>query len=142
MKFTSNLINISDLERIGDLISMLVDLGGSVYVVTRSPVDLEQTSISPSFIKKQAAILRQLHQKGCKIRFNARLHAKATVTSQGAVSGSFNLTTSGRFLNLEEGNFFPNTEGETMKQYKEKLAWAKDLFDSHSRPLVESDLRE
>jgi hypothetical protein len=43
-------------------------------------------------------------------------------------------------FNLEEGQFFPNIEGESKKQYLEKLAWAKDLFENHSRPLKESDL--
>jgi hypothetical protein len=51
------------------------------------------------------------------------------------------LTESGRFFNLEEGQFFPNIEGDSKKQYLEKLAWAKDLFQNHSRPLEESDLK-
>jgi hypothetical protein len=86
-------------------------------------------------------VLLQLHQKRCEIKFNPKLHAKVTVTSQGVVSGSFNLTASGRFFNLEEGQFFPNMEGESKKYYLEKLAWAKDLFLNLSRPLTESDLR-
>ena len=141
MRFASNVINVSDVEHISDLIGLLVYYGGRVYVVARAPSDLEQTTIARSFIRKQARILLQLHQKGCEIRFNSRLHAKATVTSQGAVSGSFNLTESGRFFNLEEGHFFPNVEGESKKHYQEKMAWAKDLFENRSRPLKMSDLK-
>jgi len=140
IKFASNVINVSDVERISDLIGLLVHYEGKVYVVARSPLDLEQTTIARSFIKKQARILSQLHQRGCEIRFNPRLHAKATVTSQGAVSGSFNLTESGRFFNLEEGHFFPNSQGEPKKRYEKTLAWAKGLFENHSRPLTESDI--
>ena len=140
IRFSSNLINVSDVEYISDLIGLLVHYSGKVYVVSRSPLDLKETTISPSFIKRQARILLQLKQRRCEIHSNSKLHAKATVTSQGAVSGSFNLTESGRFFNLEEGHFFPNVDGESQKQYLDKLDWAKDLFESHSRPLTESDL--
>jgi hypothetical protein len=140
-RFTSNVINVSDIETLSDLIGLLVDYGGKVYVIARSPLDLKATTISRSFVRKQARLLQQLCQKKCEIKFNSKLHAKATVTSQGAVSGSFNLTESGRFFNLEEGQFFPNVEGESKRQYLEKLAWAKDLFENLSRPLTESDLR-
>lgn len=138
-RFASNLINVSDVENFSDLIGLLVHYGGKVYVVTRSPLDLKSTTLAPSFIKKQARMLMQLHHKKCEIKFNPRLHAKVTVTSQGAVSGSFNLTESGRFFNLEEGQFFPNA-GESKKYYLEKLAWAKNLFENRSRPLSIEDL--
>jgi hypothetical protein len=133
MKFASNIINVSDVEFISDLICLLVHYGGRVYVVSRSPTDLEKTTISSSFIRRQTRILVQLHRRGCEIRFSSKLHAKATVTSQGVVSGSFNLTESGRFFNLEEGHFIPNIEGESRRQYLEKLAWAKELFENKSR---------
>lgn len=140
IRFASNLINVSDVEHISDLIGLLVHYGGKVYVVARSPMDLKGTTISPSFIKRQARILLQLKHIRCEIHSNSKLHAKATVTSQGAVSGSFNLTESGRFFNLEEGHFFPNIAGESQKQYKDKLEWAKDLFENNSKPLTEIDL--
>jgi hypothetical protein len=141
IRFASNVINVSDVENFSDLIGLLIHYGGKVYVVARSPLDLKNTTISPSFIRKQARMLLSLHQKRCEIKFNSRLHAKVTVTSQGAVSGSFNLTESGRFFNLEEGQFFPNVEGEFRKHYLEKLAWAKDLFENRSRPLSEDDIK-
>ena len=141
VRFASNIINISDVERISDLIGLLTHYGGKVYVLSRSPSDLLDTTISRSFIRRQTRTLLQLSQRKCEIRFNPKLHAKATVTSQGAVSGSFNLTESGRFFNLEEGHFFPNIEGDSKKQYLEKLAWAKDLFENQSRLLTESDLK-
>jgi len=141
IRFASNIINVSDVERISDLIGLLTHYGGKVCVLSRSPSDLVDTAISSSFIRRQTRILLQLSQRKCEIRFNSKLHAKATVTSQGAVSGSFNLTESGRFFNLEEGHFFPNVEGNSKKQYLEKLAWAKDLFENQSRPLTESDFK-
>jgi hypothetical protein len=140
VRFASNLINVSDVEHISDLIGLLVHHGGKVYIVARSPHDLQETTISSSFIRRQARILLQLKHVKCEIHSNSKLHAKATVTSQGAVSGSFNLTESGRFFNLEEGHFFPNIEGESRKQYEDKLQWAKNLFENNSKPLIESDL--
>lgn len=138
IQFASNVINVSDIEHISDLIGLLVYYGAKVFIVSRSPLDLEKTTISRHFIQEQQRMLQQLYQKGCKLKFNSKLHAKATVTSQGAVSGSFNLTMSGRFFNLEEGHFFPNSP-EQFKQYQEKLAWAKDLFENRSRPLKKND---
>jgi len=137
-KFASNIINISDIENFSDLVILLVQHGGKVYMVTRSPLDLVNTTISRSFIKKQTRILSKLYKKGCDIRVNPRLHAKVTVTSQGAISGSFNLTESGRFFNIEEGQFFPNVK-EFREYYLQKLIWAKDLFENRSRPLIEDD---
>ncbi|RLA84086.1 MAG: hypothetical protein DRG31_05400 [Deltaproteobacteria bacterium] len=138
-KFASNIINISDIENFSDLIILLAQYGGKVYMVTRSPLNLVNTTISRSFIKKQTRVLSKLYKKGCEIRVNPRLHAKVTVTSQGAVSGSFNLTESGRFFNIEEGQFFPNVT-EFREYYLQKLVWAKDLFENRSRPLTEDDL--
>jgi hypothetical protein len=140
-KFVSNVINVSDAECVSDLIGLLASYGGKVFIITRSPQDLMKTTIAKSFVKRQARTLLQFHQKGCDIRFNPRLHAKVTVTSQGAVSGSFNLTESGWFLNVEEGSFFPNTTGESKRQYKERLSWAEDLCKNHSVQLVEEDLK-
>lgn len=140
VRFASNLINVSDVEYMSDLIGLLVHYGGQVYVVTRSPLDLKETTISSSFIKRQIKILLKLKQMKCEIHSSFKLHAKATVTSQGAVSGSFNLTESGRFFNLEEGHFFPNVEGESRKQYLDKLEWAKELFHNQSTRISDKDL--
>jgi hypothetical protein len=54
---------------------------------------------------------------GCEIRTNSSLHAKVTITSQGVLSGSFNLTKSGRMFNIEAGYYFPNTSGVEKKDY-------------------------
>ena len=138
-KFASNVINISDIENFSDLIILLAQYGGKVYIVTRSPLDLINTTISRAFIRKQIRMLSKLYKKECEIRVNPRLHAKVTVTSQGAVSGSFNLTESGRFFNIEEGQFFPNV-AEFREYYLQKLDWTRDLFENRSRPLNEDDL--
>jgi hypothetical protein len=140
IRFASNMINVSDIEYFSDLVGLLVHYGGKTHVVTRSPADLEKTTIARLFIKKQEKILLQLCQKECEVKVNPKLHAKATITSQGAVSGSFNLTESGRFFNIEEGHFFPNIR-ESKKQYEEKLNWATDLF-KNSKPISESDYLE
>jgi phosphatidylserine/phosphatidylglycerophosphate/cardiolipin synthase-like enzyme len=138
--FASNVINASDIEQISDLIGLLVHYGGRVEIVTRSPVDLLNTTINKSFVRKQSRTLIKLAQKKCKIRFNSKLHAKLTVTSQGVVSGSFNLTESGWFHNLEEGSFFQNST-EYKKQYMEKLNWANALIQN-SLESTEKDYKD
>jgi phosphatidylserine/phosphatidylglycerophosphate/cardiolipin synthase-like enzyme len=133
LSFVSNVIEISDIDSYVDLIGLLRHHGVDVKVVTRSPSDLRSTTISRRFIEKQARTLVQLTQMGCKIKTNASLHAKATVTAGGVLAGSFNLTQSGRSLNLEAGFYFPNTTGMERREYDEKLTWAKRLF-SESKP--------
>jgi len=141
VKFSSNLINVTDVEYMSDLIGLLAHYGGQIFVITRSPQDLRETTISPSFVGKQVKLLLKLKELKCEIRSCPKLHAKATVTSQGAVSGSFNLTESGRFFNFEEGHFFPNVQGSYEQQYLEKLAWVKDLYANKSKPMPHEDLK-
>lgn len=138
-RFASNIIGISDIENYTDLIRFLCDLGGYVKVLSRSPKNLLQIGASPSFVQKHARMLLTLHDVGCEIRLNSSLHAKATITSLGVVSGSFNLTKSGRFFNLEAGFYFTNTKGSEQKEYMEKLRWVKEIFEK-SIPVSRSDL--
>jgi hypothetical protein len=139
VKFASNLINVSDVEHLSDLVGLLGHYGGKIYVITRSPQDLKETTISHSFVGRQLKLLLKLKEMKCEIHSCAKLHAKATVTSLGAVSGSFNLTESGRFFNLEEGHFFPNTR-ESQKQYSDVLKWVQELFSNQSKELLDIDL--
>jgi hypothetical protein len=132
--FVSNLIEVSDIDSYVDIIGLLRHYGGRVFVVTRSPKDLAETSISANFVTRHSRTLFQLLRLGCTIRTNHSLHAKATVTSGGVLSGSFNLTRSGRIINLEAGFYFPNTEGMQKDEYQQKLNWVKEIFDK-SLPL-------
>ncbi len=139
-KFASNLVNVTDVESFSDLVSLLRRYGAEVKVVTRSPSDLMRTTLSNSFVLGQAKFLSKVRSIGCEVHISEKLHAKGTVTSQGALTGSFNLTASGRFSNLEEGNLFANTEGDEKAMYSEKLEWAKDIFENQSRSVTETDL--
>lgn len=141
LSFVSNVIDVSDIDRYVDLIALLRQHGVDVRVVTRSPNDLEGMTLSRNFIARQAKTLSQLAELGCEIRTNSSLHAKATVTARGVLSGSFNLTKSGRVFNIEAGFYFPNTSGMEKREYDDKLAWVKKVFDS-STPLNKTALSE
>jgi phosphatidylserine/phosphatidylglycerophosphate/cardiolipin synthase-like enzyme len=141
LSFVSNIIDVSDIDSYVDLIGLLRHHGVEVRLVTRSPKDLAATTISRKFIEKQARTLSQLAEIGCEIRTNASLHAKATITTRGVLSGSFNLTQSGRAFNLEAGFYFPNTKGTEKREYEDKLRWAEKVFEE-SAPLTESTLVE
>ena len=141
ISFVSNVIDVSDIDSYVDLIGLLRHHGVDIKVVTRSPNDLGATTISRKFIERQARTLSQLTQIGCEIRNNGSLHAKATITTKGVLSGSFNLTQSGRVFNLEAGFYFPNTRGTEKREYEEKLRWAEKIF-SASTSLTESALTE
>ncbi len=138
VKFASNLIDITDVEFYSDVISVLRQSSAGVKVVTHSPNDLSKTELRSTFVDRQAKFIEKLRSLQCEVRIHKKLHAKATVTSQGAVTGSFNLTPSGRFFNLEEGNFFTNSEGREGEYYREKLNWAVGVF-TQSRPVTDDD---
>lgn len=137
-KFASNVLNISDIDTYVDLIGLLRHYGAPVWIVTRSPKDLSlRTSLSMRFVEKQTRTLLLLREAGCIIRKNQSLHAKVTLTSGGVLSGSFNLTKSGRMFNLEAGFYFPNTQGVEKKEYDAKLRWAKEIFEDSK--ILEND---
>lgn len=134
LSFVSNVIDISDIDSYVDLIGLLRHHGVEIKVVTRSPKDLRSTTISKGFIDRQARTLSQLIDMGCEIRSNSSLHAKATITTKGVLSGSFNLTQSGRVFNLEAGFYFANGRGVEKREYEDKLVWAEKIF-ADSKPL-------
>jgi hypothetical protein len=138
--FTSNVIDVSDIDSYVDLLSLLRHHGGSIKVISRAPHELrENTTLNPNFVMKQAKLLSVMDNLRCEVRTNPSLHAKATITSQGVLSGSFNLTKSGRVFNIEAGFYFPNTKGVERREYRDKLHWAKELF-AKSMPLNPQDL--
>jgi predicted Co/Zn/Cd cation transporter (cation efflux family) len=66
----------------------------------------------------------------CEVRTNPSLHAKATVTSRGVLSGSFKLTMAGRGMNIEAAFYFPDTIGtEKEEEYDQMLNWVKKIFE-------------
>lgn len=140
-KFVSNILNISDVDTYADLVGLLRHYGALVWIITRSPKNLSlRTSLSDRFIDKQARTLMLLRDMGCEIRKDSSLHAKVTLTSRGVLSGSFNLTKSGRMFNLEAGFYFPNTKGLEKKEYADKLKWVKKVF-RNAEPLTEDDIQ-
>ena len=138
LSFASNVIDVSDIDSYVDLVALLRHHGVAVKVVSRSPKDLEETTLSKQFVVRQARTLSQFVDLGCEVRTNPSLHAKATITTRGVLSGSFNLTKSGRLFNIEAGFYFPNTTGVEKREYDEKLSWAKEVF-SESVPLRRVD---
>lgn len=129
ISFTSNAISISDVDFFTDLIRLLTQEGGDVSIVCRSPRNLSETGMGPSFVRKQKRIIMKFQGMNCKVRIENDLHAKATVTSTGALYGSFNLTRSGRFYNIETGSFISKAEGGQREEYMDKLSWARETFD-------------
>lgn len=137
--FTSNVVDVSDVETYVDLVLLLRTKGIPVNIITRLPKDLLRTKLSRTFVETQRKILLKFLSSNCEIRTSTNLHAKATITSHGVLSGSFNLTKSGRTLNLEAGFYFPNTEGVEKEEYESSLAWVKEV-SKESHIASQSDL--
>lgn len=145
ISFASNIVSISDVDFFTDLVRLLArELQGaqnttSVYIVCNSPNELANQGMRSSFVREQKRVLLKFQEMDCDVRINNDLHAKATVTSSGALFGSFNLTTSGRFYNEELGSLIVKNGDEKNDEYLQKQEWAKEKFDN-GKPLTEQHL--
>ena len=127
--FLSNTISISDIDFLQDFLKLIVSNNIKVRIVTLSPQFLRAgTSLQSSFVQRQIGFTRDLFDLGCTVYFNDRLHAKMTVTSQGVLEGSANITTTGMDTDLQHntGNYFSRFQSDL---YAAKCSYLRSLLE-------------
>jgi len=136
--FTSNFYGVSDIDTFEDLLRLMRQNEISIKVLTYSPKYMkENTSIKKRHIMRQDDFIKKLYDYGCQIFSSPKVHSKLTVTSQGVLFGSANITPSA--MNYDQwniGQYFPRS---MKKDYEEKLLYANEKF-SDSNPLKPEDL--
>ena len=125
IEYTSNIIDIGDLNYFSDLLCFYKQNGGNLRIICR-PIADNEFNYKKSFIINRKRLLQKLKICGAEIKQKSNLHAKVSISSIAVLQGSFNLTPSGRFFNLEYGSFCTKKENETF--YNETLKWSEDLF--------------
>lgn len=122
--FVSNFINITEIQRLSDIIKLLLKNGVKVELVCLPTSHLGWDEAS---IREVKEFYLQVEEAGAIINYNTTNHGKITQTSDNVLFSSANITRKGSGLtmtiqnNLGE-NFARSLEPE---RYKEKAEWIK-----------------
>ena len=122
--FASNFINITEVQRLSDIIKLLLKNSVKVELVC---IPLDHLGWNESDMREVKEFYSQLEEAGAIINYNTTNHGKITQTSDNVLFSSANITRKGSGLtmtiqnNLGE-NFVRSLEPE---RYKEKAEWIK-----------------
>lgn len=126
--FASNVLDISDIDTFEDLLKLLCQNNVEIKILTyASDFMREKTSLKEWHISRQEKFIVKLSELGCKIFCSEKNHGKITVTSQGVLFGSANITTTGMTADLQwnVGHYFPKSKKQ---EYQEKLKYVDEKF--------------
>ncbi len=127
--FTSNFIDITDMQRTSDILRLLLQNNVSVTIVTSSPAKLKSDNWNQKHILDATGFCEQIKNAGGKIVYNKKNHGKVTLTSECSLTGSGNFTNKGRDPKLQDnaGDLINKSVDE--RSYIAKLAWANKIID-------------
>lgn len=121
-------------ELIDDILS---NKNSIVKIVIERPNKKKYESFAKSFDEREIDFLVDRFKKGAEIYFSKLehgiLHPKIILGTYGVVFGSFNVTFSGRYWNIEDGNFAPSTS----KVYKEKKKRCEEIIETCEEVTIE-----
>ena len=126
--FTSNFVNIIDMQRTSDIIKLLLDRGIEITILTKHPDTLA------AWMKKGQMDFCQkvLDSHGRVILTQGRTynHGKLLLTSEHALSGSGNMTSTGRDPKKQSnlGELIHREKDE--RSYAKKVDWAERSIES------------
>ena len=127
--FSSNFIDIQDMQRISDVLKKLLQNGVEVTLVTHSASMLKSTNWTPHMIKDALEFHERIKKEGGKICYNPKNHGKMTITSENELSGSGNTTVPGRDPARQDNN--GHLHQKNTEDYDEALTWAlKEIKES------------
>lgn len=117
--FTSNFLNIIDMQRTSDIMKLLLDRGIGITILTKHPdtLDLNMKSRQIEFSQK----IKDNHGRVIFTRGRTYNHGKLVLTSEHALSGSGNMTSTGRDPTKQ-----PNL-GELIHREKDERSFAKKV---------------
>jgi len=122
--FTSNFINIADLQRTSDILKLLLQNKVNVTIITSSPAKLQSDNWNEKNIRDATEFCDKIKNSGGKIVYNKKNHGKLTTTSECALVGSGNYTNVGRDPILQDNAGELITKIKDEKSYTAKIRWA------------------
>ncbi|AIS31982.1 hypothetical protein BRM9_1166 [Methanobacterium formicicum] len=125
--FFSNIPLVSgDYLSLSELIDeILLNNNSIVKIVTLKPDTRKYNGINNKFSENELNFLYDRSKNGAKIYFSDSLHLKFILGEYGVVFGSYNVTFSGRYKNIEDGNFAPSSS----KVYFDKVKRCNDIIE-------------
>ena len=136
--FTSNFINITDMQTTSDILTLLMEHGVDVTVVTIHPETLERNDWSAYNVRETREFCGKITDGGGKIIYTKGRkynHGKLTWTSEHALVGSGNLTSQGRnpIWQLNVGELI--IKSKDARSHEKKRTWAlKSIEDPENEP--------
>jgi len=127
--FTSNFVNITDMQRTSDLLKLLLQNKVNITIVTSSPAKLKNDNWSQKHILDANVFCEQIKNAGGKIVYNQKNHGKVTLTSESSLSGSGNFTNKGRDPKLQDnaGDLIHKSVDE--RSYIAKRVWVNKIIE-------------
>jgi len=135
--FLSNMLNVSDIDTLEDLVRMVRKNEIVVKVLTHSPTQLKKQGFDEWYVTMAIDFISRLQELGCKIFFSPTNHGKLTATSHGVLFGSANITQKGIDPKRQDniGEFFPTYSHSS--DYQKKIEWADKKFkESEESPQI------
>jgi len=126
--FSSNFLNISDIDNFRDLIRLLRQNFVRIRIMTLSAEQETKKKLTDIYIENKKSFLEFLHDIGCEVYFTPLNHGKMTVTSQAVLFGSANYTITGLRGDLQwnVGHYFPKTKDV---DYEQKRNYVSEKFN-------------
>ncbi len=124
--FSSNFINITDMQTTSDILRLLLQNGVLVTIMSHSTAQLEKDGWGNVAIRNAVDFSNKIKDDGGKIIHNQINHGKLTYTSEHALAGSGNYTNKGRnpILQNNIGELIVKSKDE--KSHGLKHRWALD----------------
>ena len=124
--FASNFLNITETQRLGDIIKLLIKNGVTVKLVSDK---IENFNWDDKNKRESREFLEQMDDAGGEIYYNEINHGKLTATTNHVLFGSANTTSMGTSVTSTLENQQTNVGDLFVKdvepeRYEEKIDWA------------------
>ncbi|MCE2506233.1 MAG: hypothetical protein J4F36_07160 [Nitrosopumilaceae archaeon] len=127
--FTSNFINIIDMQRTSDILKLLLQNRVNVTIVTSSSTQLKNDHWNQKNIQDSLIFCDQIKNAGGKIIYNKKNHGKVTLTSECCLTGSGNFTNKGRDPKLQDNAGVLENRSKDERSYVAKVTWVNKIID-------------
>jgi hypothetical protein len=133
--FTSNFVNITEMQRTSDVLQLLLQSGVSVTIITSSPAKLKNDNWYEKSIREATEFCEQIKNEGGKIIYNKKNHGKLTITSECYLKGSGNFTNTGRDPTLQNnaGDLINRNSDE--RSFNATMEWANKIIEESQSEL-------
>jgi len=139
--FASNFIDITETQRLGDIIKLLRKNDVTVKLVCEP---IEDLGWDPENKRESREFIEQMNDVGVEIYYNDVNHGKQTSTTNHVLFGSANVTRKGTQKTSENAKQQTNVGHLFVKStspvdYKDKIGWGYDSVLADSKRVTTSD---